>query len=159
MVQGHCEPSGEGITFLPVAELLRGLAGIDEADDSETVVAKLTAIVATAADRDRVVVPAAGLLGAGTPAAPEETFWSVRRLLESAAQSRPLVVVLDDVHWGQPMFLDLVEHLVEWVRDAPILLVALARPELREVREALAAAGRRPAEVIELEPLDAGREP
>ncbi len=156
VLAGHCEPSGEGITFLPVADVLRGAAGIGEADPSEAVVEKLSALLPLDADRDRIVARAAGLLGAGESASPEETFWSVRRLLEAVAARGPLVVVLDDVHWGQPLFLDLIEHLVEWVRDAPLLLVALARPELREVREVLTSAGRRASEVIELDPLDSG---
>ncbi len=154
VLEGHCEASGEGITFLPVAEVLRAAASIAEDDSSGRVVAKLTAVVPEGPDRDRVVARVAGLLGAGTPAAPEETFWGVRTVLEALARNQPLVVVLDDVHWGQPMFLDLIEHLVEWIRDAPVLLVALARPELRETREALAAAGRRPVDVLELEPLE-----
>jgi hypothetical protein len=54
------------------------------------------------------------------------------------------------------MFLDLVEHLVEWVRGAPTLLLVLARPELRETREVLTAAGRRAREVVDLAPC-AGR--
>ena len=83
------------------------------------------------------------MLGAVPAASTEETFWGVRRVLEALARERPLVLVLDDVHWGQPTYLDLVEHLVEWVRDAPLLLVALARPELRELREALASGRRR----------------
>jgi class 3 adenylate cyclase/ketosteroid isomerase-like protein len=153
VVEGHCEPSGEGITFLPVAEVLRAAASIGETDPPEQVLSKLTTIAGDGPDRQRVAQRTAALLGVGAPAAPEETFWGVRSVLESLARSRPLVIVLDDVHWGQPMFLDLIEHLIEWVRDAPILLVALARPELRDTREALAAAGRRATDVIELEPL------
>lgn len=153
---GHCQPSGEGITFVPVAEVLRAAAGIAESDAPDAVVDKLTDLLTVEADRDRIVARAAALLGAGDPASPEETFWSVRRLFEALAERRPLVVVLDDVHWGQPLFLDLIEHLVEWVRDAPLLLVALARPELREVRDALTSAGRRASEVIELDSLGSG---
>ncbi len=153
VLDGHCELSGEGITFLPVAEVLRGAASIGEADLPEQVIAKLAAIVEDVPDGDRVAAGAASLLGAGSPTAPEETFWAVRTVFESLGRKRPLMIVLDDVHWGQPMFLDLIEHLVEWVRDAAILLVALARPELREVREVLAAAGRRAVDVIELDAL------
>ncbi len=153
VLSGHCEPSGEGITFLPVADVLRDAAGIAEGDPPETVVQKLSALLPEDADHERIVARAAALLGAGESASPEETFWSVRRLLEALATRRPVVVVLDDVHWGQPLFLDLIEHLIEWVRDAPLLLVALARPELREEREALAT-GRRATDVIEIEPLD-----
>jgi predicted ATPase len=133
--------------------VLRAAAAIADDDSPEQVAAKLTETVVEGPDRERIVARVAGLLGAGPPAAPEETFWGVRAVLESLAREQPLVVVLDDVHRGQPMFLDLIEHLVEWVRDAAILLVALARPELRETRQALAAAGRRPVDVIELDPL------
>ena len=64
----------------------------------------------------------------------EEVFWAARRLLEVTARERPLVVVFDDVHWAEPTFLDLVEHVAEWSRDAAILLICLARPELIEER-------------------------
>jgi class 3 adenylate cyclase len=155
VVAGHCEPTGEGITFLPVAEILRAVAGIGEADPGDVVRDKLAALVAEDdPDRDRLVERVAGVLGVAEPASAEETFWALRRAIESLSRDRPLVLVLDDLHWGQPMLLDLVEHLVEWVRDAPVLLVALARPELREARGALVSAGRRAVEVIELEPLD-----
>jgi class 3 adenylate cyclase/predicted ester cyclase len=153
-VAGRCEPSGEGVTFLPVAEILRELAGIGEGDTPELVRAKLGELVTEDPERERLVDRAAWVLGVGEAASPEETFWALRRGLESLARRRPLVFVLDDLHWGQPMLLDLVEHLVEWVRDAPMLIVALARPELRETREALVSVGRRAVDVIELGPLD-----
>jgi tetratricopeptide (TPR) repeat protein len=66
----------------------------------------------------------------------EETFWRVRKLLEGVAAERPLVVLLDDMHWAEPTFLDLVEHLADLSRDAPILLLCLARPELLDARSA-----------------------
>ncbi|MFZ0042545.1 MAG: AAA family ATPase, partial [Solirubrobacteraceae bacterium] len=155
VVVGRCEPTGEGLTFLPVAEVLRAVAEIGEADAPDVVRAKLGALVPEDdPDRERLVERIAGVLGIAEPASAEETFWALRRGLEFLAAERPLVLVLDDLHWGQPMLLDLVEHLVEWVRDAPVLIVALARPELRESREALAFAGRRASAVVELEPLD-----
>jgi DNA-binding SARP family transcriptional activator len=63
----------------------------------------------------------------------EETAWAARRLLVGLAQDRPLLVVLDDVHWAAPVFLDLVESLVELAR-APVLVLCLARPDLLELR-------------------------
>ncbi len=154
VVEGHCEPTGEGITFLPVAEILRSVAGIGETDPSDQVREKLAALVPEDdPDRERLVERSAGVLGVVEPASAQETFWALRRGVEFLARERPLVLVLDDLHWGQPMLLDLVEHLVEWVRDAPVLLVALARPELRDARDALVS-GRRAVDVIELEPLD-----
>jgi hypothetical protein len=156
VVVGHCEPSGEGITFLPVVDVLRQVGGIGEADPPELVRAKLAALMPSDdPERDRMVERVAGVLGIAEPASAEETFWALRRGLEALARDRPMVLVIDDLHWGQPMFLDLVEHLVEWVRDAPVLIVALARPELREAREALAVVGRRTVDVIDLDPLDA----
>ncbi len=157
VVYGHCEPSGEGSTFLPVAEIIRELAGIKEADDPELALDKLRALGSQDdPDRERLVERTAALLGIGEMASAQETFWALRRGLEVLGRERPLVIVLDDLHWAQPMLLDLVEHLVEWISDAPVLLIALARPELREVREVLTAAGRRASDVIELLPLGPG---
>ena len=73
----------------------------------------------------------------------EDGFTAVRTLFEALARAQPLVLVFDDIHWGEATFLDLVEHLADWTRDAPILLVCLARPELLDVRPGL---GRRQAE-------------
>jgi len=154
-VEGRCEPSGEGITFLPVAEILRVLAGIGEADTPESLREKISGLVPDDPERERLVERTAGVLGAAEAASPEETFWALRRVIESLGRAHPLVLVLDDLHWGQPLLLDLVEHLVEWVRDAAVLIVALARPELREARDALTTPGRRAVDVIELDPLDA----
>jgi DNA-binding SARP family transcriptional activator/tetratricopeptide (TPR) repeat protein len=64
----------------------------------------------------------------------DEIFWDVRKRLEARAQLRPLVVCIEDVHWAQPAFLDLLEYVLGWARDASILLLCLARPELYDVR-------------------------
>ncbi|HLM51717.1 MAG TPA: hypothetical protein VK279_14325, partial [Solirubrobacteraceae bacterium] len=104
------------------------------------------------ADAERIVERAAGVLGLGPAAPASEAFWGVRRLLEALARERPLVLVLDDLHWAQPTLLDLVEHVAEWGR-APILVVALGRPELRELRPVLAREGGLVADVLALEPL------
>jgi len=85
-------------------------------------------------------------------AAAEEIAWAVRRLLETLAARRPLVVILEDLHWAEPTLLDLVEHLVEQSRRAPILLCCLARPELLEGRPGWLQ-GRTNAELVRLEPL------
>jgi class 3 adenylate cyclase/ketosteroid isomerase-like protein/tetratricopeptide (TPR) repeat protein len=154
VLSGHCEPMSEGATFLPVAEVLRQAAALDETDAAEAVREKLAALLPEDSERDRVLECLASLLGLAPPASPEETFWAVRRLFEALARERPLVAILDDVHWAEPTFLDLIEHLAEWVRNAPILLVVLARPELREARSALAET-RRAAEVVDLGPLKA----
>jgi tetratricopeptide (TPR) repeat protein len=99
--------------------------------------------------------PIADALG-GLPTDPsattEETFRAVRREFERLAGERPLVVILDDVHWAEPTLLGLVEHVAEWSRGAPILLLCLARPELVETRPDWGA--ERPnATTLALEPL------
>jgi len=83
----------------------------------------------------------------------QETFWAIRRLFEAMAKRRPLVAVFDDVHWATPTFLDLLEHIVDWSRDAPILLLAIARPELLEARPTWGG-GKLNATTLLLEPLE-----
>src|SRR5262249_47397615 len=121
----------------------------------QTVGGKRGALVSGDPDRDLLVERLAGLLGVAEAASTAETFWAVRKVLELLARKRPIVILLEDVHWGQPMLFDLIEHLVEWIVDAPVLLVALARGELREVREELTSTGPPTVDVIKLEPLDA----
>jgi class 3 adenylate cyclase/tetratricopeptide (TPR) repeat protein len=135
VLRGRCLSYGEGITWWPVTELLHAAAGLTEADGPQAAWAKLEAALAgderAAAVADRL----AALLGLAEPSdSPEELPWAVRRLLEALARPRPLVVLLDDLHWAEPTLLDLVEHVADWSRDAPILLCCLARPELLEAR-------------------------
>jgi class 3 adenylate cyclase/tetratricopeptide (TPR) repeat protein len=106
---GRCLPYGEGITYWPLMEVLRRL------DDPE-------------ADELLDRISREGTGGA------EEIAWATRTLLERTARERPLVVVLDDLHWAEPTFLDLVEHVADWSREAPILLLTAARPELLDAR-------------------------
>ena len=75
----------------------------------------------------------AAALAAG---APEDIFWAVRKALERRAAQRPVVLGFEDIHWAEPTLLDLIEHVAEWSRDAPLLLLCLARPELLEARPA-----------------------
>jgi tetratricopeptide (TPR) repeat protein len=123
VVRGRCLPYGEGITFWPVLEVVRML-GED--------------------------VASVGLAEGTSPS--DETSWAVRKLLESHARDKPLVVVFDDVQWGEPTFLDLVDHVADLSRDAPILLVCLARPELLDMRPGWSG-GKFNATSVLLEPL------
>ena len=146
ILTGHCLAYGEGITFWPLAEIVRQLAGEDPREG-------LLRLVAGEDDAELVVERIAGAIGPVERAsASEETFWAVRRLLEAVARKRPLVLVLEDLHWAEPTLLDLVEHLADWTRDASILLLCLARPELLEQRPSWAG-GKLNATSILLEPL------
>ena len=77
---------------------------------------------------------------------------AVRRLFETSARERPLVVYFDDLQWAEPTFLDLIEHVTDWARDAPLLVLCSARPELLEVRPAWGG-GKLNATTVLLEPL------
>ena len=141
VVQGHCLSYGEGITYWPVVEIVKQL---------------LPARHALAEESDGAEDVLAALLGeSDLPTTAEQIAWAVRKLFEAAARMRPLVVVFDDIHWGEPAFLDLVEHVADLSRDAPILLACLARPELLD-RRAGWGGGKLNATAILLEPLDAG---
>ncbi len=84
---------------------------------------------------------------------PADTQLATRALLERAAEDRPLVLVLDDLHWAEPPLFDLVEHVCDWSRGAPIFLLCIARPELLDVRPGWAG-GKLNATSALLEPLD-----
>jgi class 3 adenylate cyclase/tetratricopeptide (TPR) repeat protein len=137
VVRGRCLPYGEGITFWPIVGVLREAAGITELDSAEESRHKLVALLESRSDATVIGERLANLLGlSDTIPGIQETFWAVRKLLEGLAASRPLVVVFDDIHWGETTFLDLLEYLVDWLQGVPIMLLCLARPELVEIRSA-----------------------
>jgi class 3 adenylate cyclase/tetratricopeptide (TPR) repeat protein len=152
VISGRCLSYGEGITYRPVTEAVRSLTGITEEDAPGDTNRKVEALLGDEPDATLVAERVAQLFGLPGAADAEETAWAVRRFLESLARSSPLIVVLDDIHWGEPTFLDLVEYVAEWSRDAPILLVCLARPELLDVRPGWGG-GKLNATSIHLEPL------
>jgi class 3 adenylate cyclase/tetratricopeptide (TPR) repeat protein len=135
IVRGRCLSYGEGITYWPVVEILKQLGSLPEGEAAR---------------------PLRSLLGEGeTPASAAEIAWGFRKLLEEEAQEQPLVCVLDDIHWAEDTLLDLVEHVADLSRDAPILLLCMARPELLERRPSWGG-GKWNATTVLLEPLDAG---
>ena len=152
VLRGRCLSYGEGITYFPLVEVVQEAAGIERTDDLATVRSKLATLAEGAEDRDRIVSLVAGLLSWGEPVAAEDGQWGVRKLLEHLAHERPLVCVFDDIHWAEPNFLELIEHLADWTRDAPLLLLCIARPELLELRQDWGG-GKMNASTILLEPL------
>jgi class 3 adenylate cyclase len=144
VIGGRCLSYGEGISYWPVTAAVKELLG--PVPDGK--LAELGFDPATARALDPI-------LGAQTMASsPEEIAWAVRKLFEAAAAHSPLVVVFDDVHWGESVFLDLVEHIADFSRDAPILLLCMARPELLDRRSAWGG-GKLNATNVLLEPLSA----
>jgi class 3 adenylate cyclase/tetratricopeptide (TPR) repeat protein len=153
ILRGRCLPYGEGITFYPLAEALIELADLHEADTPEDARRKLAALAGDADDAATIVERVGQAIGIpGSETAPEETRWAVRALLERLAADRPVVFVIDDLQWAEPTFLELVEHVADLARDAPILLACMARPELLDDHPAWAG-GKLNATSILLEPL------
>jgi class 3 adenylate cyclase len=85
---------------------------------------------------------------------PAETQLAFRRLLEARAVERPQVVVIDDLQWAEPVFVDLIEHVADLSRDAPIFLLCIARTELLDGRPGWGG-GKLNATSLLLEPLGA----
>ena len=149
-VRGRCLPYGQGITFWPIGEVVRDVAGIGEEDPPERARAKVMGLVGDLEVAERLT-SAAGLVSTVFPVA--ELFWAVRRLVEILAEREPLVLVIDDIHWAEPTLLDLIDHLSDAGLEVPCLLLCTARNELLEEH---AAWGQRPREErIELHPLGA----
>jgi class 3 adenylate cyclase/tetratricopeptide (TPR) repeat protein len=153
VLTGRCLPYGEGITFWPVVEVLRDVAGITATDSQADSIGKLRALLGAGHEGELITARLAGLMGdeVAQPAV-QELFWAIRKLLEQLARTRPVVVVFDDIHFAEPTFLHLLEYLADWAGRAPILVVCLARGELLDVRPDWATP-RPNAELIPLLPL------
>ena len=127
-LRGRCLSYGDGITFWPLAEVVRQAAGISDDDSHELAVSKLTAIAADADLTERIGA-AIGLLDAAFPI--PETFSAARQLLERLAADRPVILLVDDIHWAEGTFLDLLRFVASSA-EGPILLVCSSRKDLLE---------------------------
>jgi class 3 adenylate cyclase len=155
VVRGRCLPYGSGITWFSIAELLRSAVGLDDEAGPNVVVDRLRDRLKGLTDADTIAARLAEPLGISPDLSPrEELFWAVRRFLEHLAQEGPTVVVLDDLQWAESTLLDLIEHLAEWIHGVPLLILALARPELLDVRSGWGG-GKPDATTFLLEPLPA----
>ena len=144
VLRGRCLAYGEGITYFPLVEILEQIAADDE-------LGSILAADHQARDLLNKVSAAVGLVDEDVIAR-EETFRAARLLLETFARTRSLIVVLDDLHWAEPTFVDLVDHVADWSRDAPILLLCMARPVLLDSRPGWGG-GKHNATAVLLEPL------
>lgn len=143
---GRCPPYGDGTTFWPLAEMAEQAVGpITEA--------AVERIVVGMKHRDTISRRVASLLGSAGTGEPD-AFWALRKFFEALAQLAPLILVIDDIHWAEPMLLDFIEDLAGSSRNAAILLLCLARPELLEGRPSWSG-GRYNASSFSLEPLSA----
>jgi class 3 adenylate cyclase len=137
--QGRCLPYGEGVSFWALAEIVKAQAGILDTDTAEAAGAKLAQMTAGvmggAAEAGwvaRHLGALAGLGGSGGPGGGDrsEVFAAWRQFVESLAETRPLVLVFEDLHWADEGLLDFVDYLAGWAGQVPLLVVGTARPEL-----------------------------
>ena len=129
------------------------VAGIADTESPARIRLRLAELLAGEEDADRVALRMTEVLGlSAADAGVEESFPVIRRFFEALAARRPLVVVFDDIHWGEATFLDLVEHLADWSKGVPVLLLCMARPELLDVRPAWGG-GKLNSTSVLLEPL------
>ena len=133
---GRCLSYGEGITFWPIAELVKEAAGITELSGSrEEALAKLEDLIRGAPEAELLLPRLASPLGlVEEVAGAQEVMWAVRALLEHLATHRPVVAVIEDIHWAEPTLLDLIEYLSTFMRDVPVLILTVGRNELLEKR-------------------------
>ena len=131
--RGRCLPYGDGITYWPVRELVHSLAGIEESDSKDAALQKIADLLPAPCPQE-VRDGVAAAVGLETRLLRhEEIFWAVRRTLETVAERRPLLVLIEDLHWAEETLLDLLEFIVEMALQ-PMLIVATARPELMTAR-------------------------
>jgi predicted ATPase/class 3 adenylate cyclase len=157
--QGRCLPYGEGITYWALGEIVKAHVGILESDSPETARTKLRtaveALVEDEADRDWFatrLAPLAGAQSGEATATKDESFAAWQRFLEAVAAERPIVLVIEDLHWGDDALVEFLDHLVDWSTSVPLVLLIAARPELYE-RHPGWGGGKRNSVTLSLAPL------
>ncbi|MGH3132594.1 MAG: ATP-binding protein, partial [Gaiellaceae bacterium] len=159
--QGRSLPYGEGVAFWALGEMVKSQAGILETDDTEEASSKLRLAVSDLLTDEREaewverhLQPLVGLTAEGSSGGEqrEEASAARRRFLEALAETRPAVLVFEDLHWADEGLLDFVDDVVDWVRDVPLLVVGTARPELLERRPGWGG-GKRNSVTLSLAPL------
>jgi class 3 adenylate cyclase/tetratricopeptide (TPR) repeat protein len=152
ILRGRSLPFGEGVTYWALAEMVKQSAGIADDDPIGDAFEKLRACCESDAIAD-LLAAAAGLIGASEREHKrEELLWAARAWAEELARMQPLVLVFEDIHWAEEPLLHVIEHLARTVRDAPLLVVCVTRPELLELRPSWGGGNLR-ASAVELAPL------
>jgi tetratricopeptide (TPR) repeat protein len=154
--QGRCLPYGEGITFWALGELVKAHAGILESDSPEQAADKLAVAVQIVDDAEREWVRArlAPLVGAADAASAsrEESFTAWRTFLDAIAAERPLVVLVEDIHWADASLLEFLGDVLDWSNGVPLLVLCTGRPELYD-RHPGWGGGKRNSTTVSLAPL------
>jgi class 3 adenylate cyclase len=154
----QCLPYGQRLTYWPMRAILLSIVGLPEQSSADDVRSALAAWLQAAGEPDpeRIAELLAATIGASEVESDRLAVFSAwRRLIELAAERAPLVLVIEDLHWSSDSLLDLVEAILQPRADVPLLMLALARPELLDRRPGWGG-GRRNAISIALEPLPSG---
>jgi class 3 adenylate cyclase/tetratricopeptide (TPR) repeat protein len=152
ILAGRALPYGEGVTYWPLAEMIKAAAGITDDDPMETAREKLIECCGDEAIAELLGL-ASGVMEAveGERGQPE-IAWAAREFVDELADVQPLILVFEDIHWAEEPLLELIDHLAQWVRERSLLILCLARPELLDIRPGWGG-GRVRSTAIELEPL------
>jgi class 3 adenylate cyclase len=135
VLEGRCLSYGQGATYWPLREAALRAVGLTGDEPAEVARRAFTAALGDSPDTSNVVMRLLALAGFNRDTAvPEDIPWAVRILLERLSRQHPVILVVDDLHWAEPGLLDVLEHIADWSRDSPIMLLALARPEFYESR-------------------------
>ena len=159
-VRGRVLPYRESTAYSALAFQIKQLCGIFETDHVEAAREKLAGVVdslVAETEAEQVTRHLGILLGLdpeGTVSDRESLFFSVRDFLEAVAAERPTLLVFEDIHWADEALLELVGRLGARLRDVPVLVLALTRPELLDLRSDWGA-GLAAHTALTLRPLDA----
>ena len=152
ILSGRALPYGEGVTYWPLAEMVKAAAGISDDDPIETAKEKLLECCGEEAIAELLGLASGVLESVEGERGQPEIAWAAREFVDELADVQPLLLVFEDIHWAEEPLLELIDHLAQWVRDRALLIVCLARPELLDVRPDWGG-GRIRSTAIELEPL------
>jgi class 3 adenylate cyclase/tetratricopeptide (TPR) repeat protein len=153
VLKGRCLPYGESVTYWPVAEMVKSAAGIADDDPLEVAIEKLRECCPADDVADLLGLATGVLEAVHGERSQQEISWAAREWAEMTARStQPLVLVFEDIHWAEDPMLQLIEHMATWVKEAPVMIICLARTELLDVAPEWGG-GRVRATSVELEPL------
>ena len=154
VLYGRCLPYGESITYWPLAEMVKSAADIADDDPIDVAIEKLRECCPAEAVAELIGLATGVLEAVHGERSQQEISWAAREWAQLMAQTQPMILVFEDIHWAEEPLLELIEHMTEWVRDGSLMILCLARPELLDVRSNWGG-GRVRATAVELEPLAA----
>ncbi|MDR3545674.1 MAG: adenylate/guanylate cyclase domain-containing protein [Candidatus Limnocylindrales bacterium] len=156
--RGRSPSYGEGITFWALGEMVRRRVGLGETDDESATRHRIRATVAehVPAEDDRRWVEPALLTLLGLEPAPaggrDVLFAAWRIFFERIAERATTILLFEDLQWADTGLLDFIEHVLEWSKNVPLIVITLARPELLDRRPDWGSATRNLTKLA-LEPL------